>query len=177
LLAAGTPHPYLSGMTARLRADRLLVERGLFPSRARAQAAIAAGLVTANAAVVRRASDEIPVDAELRAGVRQGVQARQRGGARRREQRVERLLPGQPAGAACALQLLGGGDRLVSGGHHERRDMPAVHPLGATAVADAKPQREPGRGPELGCHGPDFAGLELAAAVRGRDPVADSAGQ
>jgi len=67
LLAAGTPHPYLSGMTARLRADRLLVERGLFPSRARAQAAIAAGLVTANAALVRRASDEIPINAELRA--------------------------------------------------------------------------------------------------------------
>src|SRR5262245_61007079 len=55
-------------MTARLRADRLLVERGLFPSRAKAQAAITAGLVTANSALVRRASDEIPVDAELRAG-------------------------------------------------------------------------------------------------------------
>jgi 23S rRNA (cytidine1920-2'-O)/16S rRNA (cytidine1409-2'-O)-methyltransferase len=65
LLAAGAPHSYLSGMTARLRADRLLVERGLFASRAKAQAAIAAGLVTANSALVRRASDEIPVDAEL----------------------------------------------------------------------------------------------------------------
>jgi 23S rRNA (cytidine1920-2'-O)/16S rRNA (cytidine1409-2'-O)-methyltransferase len=54
-------------MTARLRADRLLVERGLFSSRAKAQAAVAAGLVTANAALVRRASDEIPVDADLRA--------------------------------------------------------------------------------------------------------------
>src|SRR5438309_513981 len=52
-------------MTARLRADRLLVERGLFSSRAKAQAAIAAGLVTANAALVRKASDEIPVDAQL----------------------------------------------------------------------------------------------------------------
>ena len=54
-------------MTERLRADRLLVERGLFKSRAKAQAAIAAGLVTADAALVHRASDEIPVDADLRA--------------------------------------------------------------------------------------------------------------
>jgi len=54
-------------MTDRLRADRLLVERGLFKSRARAQAAIAAGLVSANAALVRKASDEIPVDADLHA--------------------------------------------------------------------------------------------------------------
>ena len=54
-------------MTARLRADRLLVERGVFSSRAKAQAAIAAGLVTANAALVQKASDEIPVDAELSA--------------------------------------------------------------------------------------------------------------
>jgi 23S rRNA (cytidine1920-2'-O)/16S rRNA (cytidine1409-2'-O)-methyltransferase len=54
-------------MSARLRADRLLVERGLFSSRAKAQAAIAAGLVTANAALVRKASDEIPLDADLRA--------------------------------------------------------------------------------------------------------------
>jgi 23S rRNA (cytidine1920-2'-O)/16S rRNA (cytidine1409-2'-O)-methyltransferase len=52
---------------ARLRADRLLVERGLFESRAKARAAIAAGLVSANAVLVHKASDEIPVDAELRA--------------------------------------------------------------------------------------------------------------
>jgi 23S rRNA (cytidine1920-2'-O)/16S rRNA (cytidine1409-2'-O)-methyltransferase len=53
--------------TPRLRADRLLVERGLFESRAKAQAAIEAGLVSANAAVVRKASEEIPVDAALQA--------------------------------------------------------------------------------------------------------------
>ena len=35
-------------MTGRKRADVLLVERGLFESRTRAQAAIAAGLVTAD---------------------------------------------------------------------------------------------------------------------------------
>jgi 23S rRNA (cytidine1920-2'-O)/16S rRNA (cytidine1409-2'-O)-methyltransferase len=54
-------------MTSRRRADHLLVERGLFASRARAQAAIAAGLVSADGAPVRKASAEIPVDAVLRA--------------------------------------------------------------------------------------------------------------
>jgi len=54
-------------MTARLRADRLLVERGLFESRAKAQAAIKAGLVQAGDTVVRKASEEIAVDAPLRA--------------------------------------------------------------------------------------------------------------
>jgi 23S rRNA (cytidine1920-2'-O)/16S rRNA (cytidine1409-2'-O)-methyltransferase len=54
-------------MTPRLRADRLLVERGLFESRAKAQAAIAAGRVTADDVPVRRASDEIARDAVLRA--------------------------------------------------------------------------------------------------------------
>jgi 23S rRNA (cytidine1920-2'-O)/16S rRNA (cytidine1409-2'-O)-methyltransferase len=54
-------------MPPRLRADRLLVERGLFESRAKAQAAIAAGLVTADEAPVREPSDEIAVDAALHA--------------------------------------------------------------------------------------------------------------
>ena len=51
----------------RKRADIVLVERGLFSSRARAQAAIAAGLVTADGAPVRKASEEIAVDAALTA--------------------------------------------------------------------------------------------------------------
>jgi 23S rRNA (cytidine1920-2'-O)/16S rRNA (cytidine1409-2'-O)-methyltransferase len=46
-------------MTTRQRADRLLVARGLFESRARAQAAIAAGHVTADGVTVRKASDAI----------------------------------------------------------------------------------------------------------------------
>jgi 23S rRNA (cytidine1920-2'-O)/16S rRNA (cytidine1409-2'-O)-methyltransferase len=54
-------------MPPRLRADRVLVERGFFESRAKAQAAIAAGLVTADGAVVRKASDEISLGAELQA--------------------------------------------------------------------------------------------------------------
>jgi len=54
-------------MTARQRADRLLVVRGLFESRARAQAAIAAGRVTADGAPVRKASDVISSTAAIEA--------------------------------------------------------------------------------------------------------------
>ena len=49
------------------RIDRLLVERGLFESRAKAQAAIEAGLVRAGEHLVRKASEEIAVDAILHA--------------------------------------------------------------------------------------------------------------
>jgi 23S rRNA (cytidine1920-2'-O)/16S rRNA (cytidine1409-2'-O)-methyltransferase len=54
-------------MTTRERADRVLVARGLFESRARAQAAIAAGLVSADGVVVRKASDEISPTATIAA--------------------------------------------------------------------------------------------------------------
>jgi 23S rRNA (cytidine1920-2'-O)/16S rRNA (cytidine1409-2'-O)-methyltransferase len=54
-------------MTNRIRADRLLVERGLFESRAKAQAAIAAGGVTADGAPIVKPSAEIAVDAALSA--------------------------------------------------------------------------------------------------------------
>jgi 23S rRNA (cytidine1920-2'-O)/16S rRNA (cytidine1409-2'-O)-methyltransferase len=54
-------------MNYRQRADRLLVERGLFDSRARAQAAIAAGLVTADGVPVRKPSDEISTTAAIQA--------------------------------------------------------------------------------------------------------------
>jgi 23S rRNA (cytidine1920-2'-O)/16S rRNA (cytidine1409-2'-O)-methyltransferase len=51
----------------RKRADILLVERGLFESRARAQAAIEAGLVTANDKPVVKPSETIAADADLQA--------------------------------------------------------------------------------------------------------------
>jgi 23S rRNA (cytidine1920-2'-O)/16S rRNA (cytidine1409-2'-O)-methyltransferase len=54
-------------MACRIRIDRLLVERGLFKSRARAQSAIAAGRVTADEVVVAKPSQEISADAVLRA--------------------------------------------------------------------------------------------------------------
>ena len=53
--------------TTRMRADRLLVERGLLDSRAKAQQAIEAGLVRANGVTVRKPSEEIDCDAELTA--------------------------------------------------------------------------------------------------------------
>src|SRR2546423_9177558 len=54
-------------LPARKRADVLLVERGLFESRARAQAAIEAGLVTANGRTVAKPSETIAADAVLQA--------------------------------------------------------------------------------------------------------------
>lgn len=51
----------------RKRADVVLVERGFFASRARAQEAIAAGLVTVNGTVVRKASDAVPEEAVITA--------------------------------------------------------------------------------------------------------------
>lgn len=54
-------------MTSKLRIDRLLVERGLFDSRAKAQGAIAAGLVRANGKVIGKASDEVDTDAAIEA--------------------------------------------------------------------------------------------------------------
>lgn len=52
---------------SRQRADLLLVERGFFDSRAKAQAAIQAGLVTANGAPVRKASEPLEADAVIAA--------------------------------------------------------------------------------------------------------------
>jgi len=51
----------------RKRADLILVERGFFASRARAQAAIAAGLVSADGEKVRKASDALADGARIEA--------------------------------------------------------------------------------------------------------------
>ena len=56
-----------SETSARKRVDVLLVERGLFESRARARAAIDAGLVVADDRPVLKASEVIPADAVLQA--------------------------------------------------------------------------------------------------------------
>ena len=55
------------GSTPRKRADLVLVERGLFESRARARAAIEAGLVIANDKQVTKPSETIPADAVVQA--------------------------------------------------------------------------------------------------------------
>jgi 23S rRNA (cytidine1920-2'-O)/16S rRNA (cytidine1409-2'-O)-methyltransferase len=52
-------------MIERVRIDRLLVERGLFESRAKAQAAVIAGRVRADAAVIAKPSEQVAVDAAL----------------------------------------------------------------------------------------------------------------
>src|SRR5262245_39092663 len=54
-------------MIKRMRIDRLLVERGLFESRAKAQQAIAAGLVSADGVTLAKPADEVPADAVLQA--------------------------------------------------------------------------------------------------------------
>jgi 23S rRNA (cytidine1920-2'-O)/16S rRNA (cytidine1409-2'-O)-methyltransferase len=51
----------------RKRADIVLLERGFFPSRSRAQAAIAAGLVSVGGVALKKASDEIADDAPIEA--------------------------------------------------------------------------------------------------------------
>ncbi len=52
-------------MATRARIDKLLVERGLFDSRARAQAAVLAGQVTADGEVVRKPAQEVDATAEI----------------------------------------------------------------------------------------------------------------
>lgn len=56
-----------AGLPRRVRADLLLLERGLFESRARAQAAIAAGLVSADGVVLRKASETVLAAAKIEA--------------------------------------------------------------------------------------------------------------
>ncbi len=52
----------------RKRADIVLVERGFFPSRTRAQAAIAAGLVSVGGVALSKPSEEVADDAPIAAG-------------------------------------------------------------------------------------------------------------
>jgi 23S rRNA (cytidine1920-2'-O)/16S rRNA (cytidine1409-2'-O)-methyltransferase len=51
----------------RKRADLILVERGFFSSRARAHAAIAAGLVSVGGVALKKASEEVAADAPIEA--------------------------------------------------------------------------------------------------------------
>jgi 23S rRNA (cytidine1920-2'-O)/16S rRNA (cytidine1409-2'-O)-methyltransferase len=56
-----------NSIVTKIRADRLLVSRGFFDTRARAQAAIEAGLVTADGVAVRKPAQTIPENAEIHA--------------------------------------------------------------------------------------------------------------
>lgn len=54
-------------MTGRKRIDVVLAERGLFASRAKAREAIEAGLVQVDGRLVRKPSEDVPDDADIRA--------------------------------------------------------------------------------------------------------------
>src|SRR5262245_53768077 len=54
-------------MEKRVRIDRLLVERGLFESRAKAQQAIAAGMVMADGVTMTKPAEMVVADAALQA--------------------------------------------------------------------------------------------------------------
>jgi len=54
-------------MKKAMRADQLLVARGLFESRAKAQAAIEAGNVSADGKIIRKVSEQVADDAEIAA--------------------------------------------------------------------------------------------------------------
>ena len=100
-------------MSPRLRADRLLVERGLFESRAKAQAAIAAGLVTADDLPVRKASDDHrgrrPDRRRARPSVGLARRRQARGGARPHRARCRRA--GLPRCRRLDRRLHPGADR------------------------------------------------------------------
>ena len=61
------PFAPLVNNAMRKRADIVLVERGFFSSRARAQAAIAAGLVSVGGVALKKASEEVAGDAPIEA--------------------------------------------------------------------------------------------------------------
>src|SRR5580692_6925517 len=61
------PFAPLVNNAMRKRADIVLVERGFFSSRARAQAAIAAGLVSVGGIALKKASEEVAGDAPIQA--------------------------------------------------------------------------------------------------------------
>ena len=64
----------------RRRIDLMLVERGLFGSRARAQAAIEAGMVVADDKPVTKPSEPIAANAVLQAQPAQGMEQAHKGG-------------------------------------------------------------------------------------------------
>jgi 23S rRNA (cytidine1920-2'-O)/16S rRNA (cytidine1409-2'-O)-methyltransferase len=62
-----SPNVFETGLGSRQRADLALVERKLFESRAKAQEAIAAGLVRADGRILRKASEPISASAQVEA--------------------------------------------------------------------------------------------------------------
>jgi 23S rRNA (cytidine1920-2'-O)/16S rRNA (cytidine1409-2'-O)-methyltransferase len=154
-------------MTDKERADRLLVARGLFESRARAQAAIAAGLVTADGVPVRKASDEIPLTAVINATPEHPYVSR--GGVKLSAALDEFALDvkgricldvGASTGGFTELLLARGADRVIavdvgSNQLHERlRGRDDILSLEQTDIRTLDPARLPEQ--------PDFATIDVS---------------
>jgi 23S rRNA (cytidine1920-2'-O)/16S rRNA (cytidine1409-2'-O)-methyltransferase len=157
----------------RQRADLVLVARGLFESRARAQAAITAGLVTADGRTVARASDLIARDAELTAEPahpwvsRGGVKLT--GALERYPVAVDGrvcLDVGASTGGFTEV-LLARGARLVHAVdvgrdqlHPRLRGHPQLHAIEGTDIRDLAPEQLPER-PDLVVIDASFISLKL----------------
>lgn len=160
-------------MPERQRADLVLVARGLFESRARAQAAITAGLVTADGRTVARASDLIARDAELTAEPahpwvsRGGVKLT--GALERYPVAVDGrvcLDVGASTGGFTEV-LLARGARLVHAVdvgrdqlHPRLRGHPQLHAIEGTDIRDLAPEQLPER-PDLVVIDASFISLKL----------------
>ena len=140
-------------MPARIRIDRLLVERGLFESRAKAQAAIAAGLVTADDVPItrpwrdrggrraaRRARSSVGVARrrEARRGARSSRDRSRRSRLSRRRRLDRRLHRGDAGARRPAVYAVDvGRDQL----HPRLRGRPEIVSLEATDIRDLDPER------------------------------------
>jgi 23S rRNA (cytidine1920-2'-O)/16S rRNA (cytidine1409-2'-O)-methyltransferase len=164
-------------MTPRERADRLLVARGLFESRAKAQAAIAAGLVTADDQPVRKPSDELPLDARIEAAA--AFPWVSRGGVKLTH--ALDALAIDPAGKTCldvgastggfTEVLLANGAALVFAVdighgqlHHSLRDNPKIISMEATDIRKLEGTRLPVR-PDIVMIDVSFISLKLVLPV------------
>jgi 23S rRNA (cytidine1920-2'-O)/16S rRNA (cytidine1409-2'-O)-methyltransferase len=154
-------------MAARIRIDRLLVERGLFESRAKAQAAIAAGRVRADDVVIVKPSDEVSADAVLHAERAHPYVSR--GGIKLAsaldhfgfDPRGRVCLDvGASTGGFCEVLLARGAGRIyaVDAGHGQLhaslRLRPEIVSIEGTDIRDLDPARLPER--------PDFVTIDVS---------------
>jgi 23S rRNA (cytidine1920-2'-O)/16S rRNA (cytidine1409-2'-O)-methyltransferase len=163
--------------TSRKRVDLLLVERGLFESRARARAAIEAGLVIANDKKIAKPSEVIPDDAVLQAQPahpyvsRGGVKLA--GALEQYPIDIERhvcLDVGASTGGFTEVLLANGAALVfavdVGHGqlHHSLRDNPKIVSLEATDIRKFEGQRLPVR-PDIVTIDVSFISLKLVLPV------------
>jgi 23S rRNA (cytidine1920-2'-O)/16S rRNA (cytidine1409-2'-O)-methyltransferase len=163
--------------TSRKRVDLLLVERGLFESRARARAAIEAGLVIANDRQIAKPSEVVPDDAVLRAQPahpyvsRGGVKLA--GALEQYPIDIERhvcLDVGASTGGFTEVLLANGAALVfavdVGHGqlHHSLRDNPKIVSMEATDIRKFEGQRLPVR-PDIVTIDVSFISLKLVLPV------------